>query len=253
MGLFDLPAPILDAIDGVFAAALPPAARLVLWGVVAGWVTMLLYRSLSNQERIKELKQAQKRQQAAITAFDGEFDELLPLIRNTLSLGFRQLGLAIGPALLATVPVLFLLAFVSGEFGYRLPEPGQAVALTATPEDAGLHWRPAGAATPAGESWTLKWPAEDSPVSLELGNGDLLRFPLQAAVPVIHTRRWWNTLFANPLGYIPDGAELERLDIGLAPQQFVGFGPGWVRGWMFTFFGVFLVASLAFKLLMRID
>ena len=67
---------------------------------------------------------------------DGEFDELMPLIMNTLKLGFRQLGLAIGPALLATIPVLFLIAWVAGQFGYQFPGEGEEISVTAIPETA---------------------------------------------------------------------------------------------------------------------
>ena len=108
MGLFDLPAPLFGAIDGLLAMALPAVIRLVIWGVLAGWLTMVVYRFLSNQEKIGELKTQQKVQQKNIAEFDGEFAGLLPLIRQTLALGFKQLGFALGPALLATVPILFI-------------------------------------------------------------------------------------------------------------------------------------------------
>ncbi len=124
MGLFDLPAPLFTTIDGVLGMALPPVARLVFWGILAGWLTMMVYRRLSNQEKIGELKAQQKGQQKKIAEFDGEFEELMPLIRHTLALGFKQLGLALGPALLSTVPVLFLIVWVAGAFGNEAPAAG---------------------------------------------------------------------------------------------------------------------------------
>jgi len=60
MGLFDLPAPLFSAFDGVLGMALPPVLRLVIWGILAGWLTMVVYRRLSNQEKIGELKAQQK-------------------------------------------------------------------------------------------------------------------------------------------------------------------------------------------------
>jgi len=253
MGLFDLPGPLFDAVDGVLGLALPPVFRLALWGVLAGWITMLAYRRLSNQERIKELKQEQKTQQAALAAFDGEFEEMWPLIREALSLGFKQLGLALGPALLATVPILFLVVWVSGQFGYDQPEPGQPVAITGTPPDAAVQWRPAEAAHATGDGWELAWPGAGSSVELLADGEKLLTLPTGQAVPVIHRKLWWNWLIANPIGYLPDGAALQQVDIALPPQQFLAFGPGWLRGWMFTFFSVFLVASLAFKFVLKVD
>lgn len=253
MGLFDLPAPLFDAVDGMLGLVLPPVVRLGLWGVLAGWVTMLAYRRLSNQDRIKELKQEQKTQQAALAAFDGEFEEMWPLIRGALSLGFRQLGLALGPALLATVPVLFLVVWVSGQFGYHQPQPGQPIAITSSPTDAPLEWRPAQAAQVSEGGWKLTWPDPGSSVEMLADGQALLRFPTDKAVPVIHRKLWWNWLVANPIGYLPDGGSLQQVNIALPPQQFLALGPGWVRGWMFTFFGVFLLASLAFKFILKVD
>src|SRR5690554_6043757 len=133
MGLFDLPAPVFSAIDGLFAMVMPAVLRLVIWGVVAGWLSMLLYRAFSDQRKIRELKAQNKDQQKLIAEFDGEFTQLMPLIRHSLALGFRQLGLALGPALLATVPVLFIIVWVSGEFGYTTPAAGAKVTVSTEP------------------------------------------------------------------------------------------------------------------------
>ena len=59
MGFFDLAAPFLGAIDGAIAFAFPPIIRLALWGIFAGWLTMVVYRRLSNQEKITLLKNKQ--------------------------------------------------------------------------------------------------------------------------------------------------------------------------------------------------
>ena len=60
MGLLDLPAPILGTIDGILAVALSPWLRLVIWGVLAGWLTMIVYRFFSDQEKIGTLKNTAK-------------------------------------------------------------------------------------------------------------------------------------------------------------------------------------------------
>lgn len=139
MALFDLPAPLFSLVDSLLALALPPVLRLALWAVLAGWLTMLLYRRFSNQEEIGALKAMQKTQQRSIAGFDGEFAELMPLIRHTLSLGFRQLGFALGPALLATVPVLFIVIWVAGEFAYVIPSAGSEVYLSIEPASSEIH------------------------------------------------------------------------------------------------------------------
>ena len=256
MGLFDLPAPLFDLIDGLFSGWLPSLLRLILWGILAGWLTMIVYRRLSNLERIQELKGEQKRLQREIADFDGEMSELMPLIRHTLGLGMRQLGLSLGPALLATFPILFLLVWVAGEFGYEQPDAGDPVTVEIASEEApepALAWNPTGAAKPVGDGWALDWPAENESVRLLQGSLTLLELPAAEPIPVIHQKRWWNILMANPIGYLPPDSNVERVSLRLPPQDVIGFGPPWMRGWMFSFFLSFLLASVAFKLILRID
>jgi hypothetical protein len=253
MGLFDLPAPLFSLIDGLLDSFLPIFIRLVLWGILAGWLTMIVYRRLSNQEKIGLLKAELKARQKLIAKLDGEFEELLPLIRKTLGTGFRQLGLALGPALLATIPVLFLVVWVAGQFGHGSPQAGEAVAFTATPSASTIEWQPADIASKTGNGWSVKWPAAGATVIMSSGERELLSIPLPENIPVIHKKQWWNLFMANPIGYLPADLETDVIEIGLPQQVSLPFGPDWMRGWMFSFFMSFLLASVAFKFILKID
>lgn len=258
MGLFDLPAPVFSAIDGMLESLIPPALRLVLWGIFAGWLTMLAYRLFSNQERIGEIKAEQKLKTTAIAEFDGEFMELLPIVRHALALGFRQLGLALGPALLASIPILFIVIWVAGEFAYQAPEPGSEVRVRAEPANSDIQWSsapetwiPDNANNEIG--WLIEWPSEGQPLTLSDGREAILELPLAHDVPIIHKKRWWNLLMANPIGYLPEGGVTDVVHIELPEQTIIGAGPDWVRGWMFSFFMALLLSSVGFKLLFRLD
>lgn len=253
MGFFDLPAPLLAMIDEVLAHGLPVLVRLILWGVLCGWLTMLVYRRLSRQEAIAELKAEQKVQQEAIAKFDGEFNELMPLIKRTFSLGFRQLGLAIGPALLATIPILFIVVWVATAFIYQAPEPGSSIDVTAEPSTANLLWSDNAAPTPIENGWKIRWPAEGESISLDDKGETLLALSATELHGVIHKHQWWNWLIANPAGYIPAESTTDSVNVELPTRQFLAFGPDWMRGSLFVFFSAFLLASIAFKFLMRIE
>ena len=256
MGLFDLPAPFFSFIDQLLGGFLPAVVRVVLWGVLAGWLTMVVYRRLSRQDKIQVLKAEQKKQQKIISDFDGEFEELFPVIRHTLGLGMRQLGLSLGPALLATIPILFLVVWVAGQFGYDQPVTGSAVNIDINPQEqeiSGFNWNPAGLARKTETGWELSWPSPEQAVALTHEGYTLLELPAEHTIPVIHKHRWWNWLMANPIGYLPDDAVPESIDIGLPEQQFLIFGPAWLRGWMFSFFFSFLLSSIGFKLALKID
>ena len=253
MGLFDLPAPLLAVVDQALAYALPPGLRLILWGVVCGWLTMIVYRRLSRQEAIAELKAKQKVQQQAIAGFDGEFNELMPLIRRTFSLGFRQLGLSIGPALLATIPILFIVAWVATAFVYTAPEAGISITVNAEPAATGLSWSNEANATSTENGWQLSWPAEEDSVALMQSGDSLLELSSSELHGVIHKRKWWNWLIGNPAGYLPEDASADIIRIELPTRQFLSFGPQWMRGSLFVFFSAFLAASIGFKFLLKIE
>ena len=256
MGLFDLPAPLFSAADSLLSPFLPAWIRLLSWGVLAGWLTMLVYRRLSNQERIRELKEEQKRQQKFISGFDGEFEDLFPVIRQTLALGVRQLGLSLGPALLATIPILFIIIWVAGEYGYGQPQSGQVIAVRVSPKPGDgnrLQWRSPASAREAESGWMLTWPPPGQSATLLQDGQPLFAVPFQEHIPVIHKKHWWNWLMANPVGYLPDDAVVDSVEIKLPQQRFVEFGPDWMRGWMFSFFLSFLLSSIGFKLAMKVD
>mgnify|MGYP001827080311 FL=1 len=258
MGLFDLPAPIFGVIDGILAMAMPPVLRLLIWGVFAGWLTMVVYRYISDQEKIGELKKQQRKQQKNITEFDGEFTELLPLIRHTLALGIRQLGLALGPALLATVPVLFVVIWVAGQFGYESPGAGSEVMITVEPADSDIHWSAVTEVRTSEDGWLINWPAQGQSLTLSEGTMDeerqsLLVLPLERNIPIIHKKKWWNLLMANPLGYLPEEGQTDVVHMDLPEMVIIGSGPGWIRGWMFSFFLSFLLSSFGFKFLLRLN
>ena len=258
MGLFDLPAPIFGVIDGILAMALPPVLRLVIWGIFAGWLTMVVYRYFSDQKKIGELKAQQKDQQKHIAEFDGEFAELMPLIRHTLALGFRQLGFALGPALLATVPVLFIVIWVAGEFGFETPSAGSEVLLTTEPVNSDIQWSSTAEVgireiTNKEGGWLVNWPPEGQYLTMSDEQQPLLVLPLEHGIPIIHKKRWWNLLMANPLGYLPQDGKTDVIHINLPEAVIIGSGPGWMRGWMFSFFLTFLLSSIGFKFLLRLD
>lgn len=253
MGFFDLPAPIFDLIDGALAVVMPSVLRLIIWGGFAGWLTMIVYRLLSNQEKIGTLKVLQKKQQKHIAEFDGKFSELLPLIRHTLSLGFRQLGFSLGPALLATVPVVFVVIWVAGEFGHVIPNAQSEVLLSIEPVSTDINWSPLSEVGVTEGGWVIKWPSQGQSITMQEGQQSLLVLPIERAIPVIHKKRWWNLLVANPLGYLPKDGRTDVVHIDLPEAVIIGSGPGWMRGWVFSFFMSFLLSSFGFKLLLRLD
>jgi len=251
-GIFDIPAPLLSWADTALGQALPDGARLALWAALAGAASMGLYWLTSPQQKLEEARREAARARRTLAAYDGAFDGLWPLMGRSLSTSFRHLGLALGPAILGSLPVLVLMGWMAGHYGYELPAAGDPVRVYEEPADGSLNWPP-GTEVHGNGPWTVVWPPADQAVPLADSTGKaMLTLPLTQPVPVKHKRVWWNMFFANPLGSLPDDAPVDLIGVRLRARVFVPFGPDWMRGWEAPFILIVLIASVAVKFLFRI-
>jgi hypothetical protein len=242
MGIFDLPAPLLAWLDGGLGLIAPPTLRLVLWGLIGGIGSMALYWLLSPQDQIAGAKRAAARARQALDAYEGEFADAWPLIRNLLRHALRQLGLVLWPALVASAPAICLLAWLSSTYEYSYPGAPDLVGIHTSPEQLQAALLP-----PA-----LGKRKPHIVVADQAGNV-VRTIPWRAPIPTIDKRHWWNFLIGNPAGYLPDDAIIERIQLDLQPNEYLPFGPEWLRAWYGVFFAALLASSLALKLWARID
>ena len=124
-GWLDLATPVLSWIDKILSILLPSTIRIVLWGVLASFASMLIYKWTSNQSRISELKSQSLEIRKKLNAFDGELGELWPLLGRNLSVAGRQLGLTLVPALIASLPVIVVLIWMASAFEASFPKDGE--------------------------------------------------------------------------------------------------------------------------------
>jgi hypothetical protein len=249
MGLLDLPAPLFAWLDGALGHFMPATARLVVWGIAAAILSMALYKTLSSQERITATKRKAAEARRALDAYDGEFAGAWPLIRETLRLALRQIGLVIGPAVAASVPVLCLIIWLSTAYGHSFPAPGSEPDIRTVPQQLQARWVDEG--DPSQESAA---PSQPPHVVVADAAGRIIGdFALSAPVSTLHKRVWWNALLGNPAGYLPDASTLDRIEIDLPRREYVPFGPSWLRGWETLFFTVLIAGSVAMKIGFRIE
>jgi hypothetical protein len=240
VGLLDLPAPLFAWLDGFFSSFASPTPRLVLWGVIGAVLSMGAYWLLSPQKRIARAKAEAIAARRALDAYDGEFAGAWPLIGRVLSPALRQLGLVTGPAVLASLPVLALLVWLSTAYGYAFPSDGD-IPVRTLPEAGAVRAQP------------VQVPTGHQVVVLDDAGNVVERIALSAPVPTIHKRQWWNALVGNPIGYLPDSSPLEWIELGLPQREYLTVGPVWMRAWYVVFLGVLLAASLAIKFAARIE
>ncbi|MGH1477702.1 MAG: hypothetical protein ACRBM6_03065 [Geminicoccales bacterium] len=245
MGVFDLPAPVFTWLDQMMSAVASPSLRLVVWGLVAAVLSMGLYWAFSSQGKIADIKVRALKARQDLNAHDGAFEEAWPMMRSMLGLSFRQLGLTTLPALLASIPVLALIVWLSTAYGYALPDGQSAINVQATPDtpvSAEVKETPGASST--------NYPR----LVITDGSGALISdIALSAPVPTIHKRQWWNRLFGNPLGYLPSEGAIEVIAIDLPEKEYLSVGPTWLRPWYVLFFTILVLGSLAIKMALRIE
>ena len=257
-GLLDLASPALAALDGLFAERLGLAAvwRIAFFALLGGLTSMLLFKWLSNQAELAALKAriAEAQAELARTATDGR--DLAKLIRRNLALSGRRLLLSLWPALVASIPVLFLLAFCSNQFGSASPAPGSRIFVTpqgVAESPADFAWRGVNAQWDARrQAWTFYYP-EPGHTAILLFN-DREQFAVPTAIParLVHKRRWWNRVLANPAGYVAEHAVVDSFLVDVPEQRIIDWGPGWMRGWLFAFLLFLLGFSVVIKVVWRI-
>lgn len=244
MGVFDVPAPAFAWLDGVLSELTAPTARLILWGALSGALSMALYWVFSRQGEIASIKQKAAEARRALDSYEGDFSGAWPIMRDMLRLSLRQIGLVTWPAVVASLPVLFVIVWLSNAYGYAWPAPNMEIPVRISPPQLHARWIEGESIQGGSKTPRIIVTDESDRVVGEVA--------MTAPVPVIHKREWWNSLFANPAGYLPDGSLLERIEVDLPRKQYIGFGPWWLRTWEALYFAVLIACSLAIKVGLRI-
>jgi hypothetical protein len=236
---------------------LPALPRILLYAAASGWLGMHLYRRFSDQAALRELRSKVQASQRALALHEGDFAQLQTLIRSNMLLSLRQVGLTLRPALLASLPLLFVMPWLSNRFAIEPPTPGTPVKICAEPAASAnlLHWRPAIAASAADDAcWHVATPDSGSQVELlDSGEIALLQLPQAYVSSVRHQYIWLNALIGNPAGYLPESSAVYAITLDLPSYEVVHLGPDWMRGWeCWYFFGV-IVVSIWLKLRWRLS
>lgn len=119
MSLLEAPFSFLSVLDQGLARGAPDFLRLMLWATLAAVLSMELYRLLSPQARVRALKIELNDAQREAQAFDGDFADGWPLITGMLRLALRRVWLVLPGTVLACLPLLVLVLWLSDAYAGR--------------------------------------------------------------------------------------------------------------------------------------
>ena len=210
---------------------------------------MGLYWLCSAQDKVETAKERAVIARRKMAGYQGtEFDEMMPLAKESLLASGRHFLIVLWPALLSSLPALAIIVWVSAQFSYTLPQPGSSL---------DIHTDPAvelvGLAALSDNIYTATYPEDNGAYSIVTINGEqLVTLPLSAPIPIVHKRQWWNSLIGNPNGYLADESTIEAIHFELPGIEYLSMGPGWIRGWEFSYFGLLIIISLGIKVAFRI-
>jgi hypothetical protein len=252
--VFGLALPAFAAVDRAMAGFLSPLPRLIVWGCLMSVLLMALYRLISPQRKLAVIKAGAAATRRQMAAFDGEFDQLMPLVRRSLTLSLQQIAWILGPALVASLPLISCLMWLYSAYSFRLPAPREAVVVAVSPTSEPVGAQPQNHLARSGDGWQLAWPQPGKTVTLlDRGGRTLARLSGAPGSDFVEPFQWWNRLIGNPAGFIPAGSPVQRLEFRLPALEVVSIGPAWVRGWETPFFLTLIIVSIVIKVVFRIE
>lgn len=255
MALFDLLAPVLSSIDKFIEPFTNSFIRISFWALVSALITTIVFKKLSNPKNISHLKTKLKAMQAELNQHDGEFSELKTLAIDTIKLSIKRMGLSFLPAMLASIPIVFVLTYLSNKYELAHPKDNEIVPIKITwenlKENNQISIIQNNKLLNSGNITSFSWQEKNTRL-VNLSDGqDIITIPFPIS-SIVHKKQWWNTLIGNPAGYLDEKSQVSSVEFSFKHQEIIYFGPEWVRGWLFIFFFMTLGFSIIFLFLFKI-
>ncbi len=234
--------PLFSKIDSAFASFLPPALRIVGWGLLGGVLSLLIYWGLSPQTMIARLKKQSAEFRAGMLNVDAELPEFMSLSMRSTWASLRLCAVVVLPALAAAIPVLVFAAWVSAAMGYMIPVGAE---LEASAQDCNI---PVSILLQSDAPLSADTVVSLSAEGIEIYSG----VPLSPPTPIIYKQRWWHLFVGSNVGYLDSRSTVDAVRLHLPEYEFLGFLPAWGRGWGGLYFVSVFVSALLTKFIFKI-
>lgn len=247
MGLFDLLLePLTWFSEVVRSLGGSDGLTVSLLGIISGVVSMLMYRRISPQQNLTQVGEDIHRVRAALVAYDGDMDGMLKLVRTAAGLSLKQLWLTGWPAVVSSLPVLFIAVPLSALFDFETPKSGDVVEMRVLPASASQRvstTNDLALARDAAGVLRFRWPENTTAVKLSLDDSGSISVSAQSICGGIDRFRLHNLLVGSANPSIAASSAVDHIEVSCPQRDLVGFGPEWLRAWWVTFFVTIVATS----------
>lgn len=237
-------------MDAWLAGVLGPAWRVILYGLLASTLSMLTYRILSPQQRLKSLKIATSEVRTALARSGDDMQAVLRLSGRNLKIATAILALTFGPAMLSSIPTLIMAVWVYALFHYAHPALGVPVSAATEPSGHRVEF------SVEDGVWVrrLPWQRPEDGVNIRVDGSTIFSGSLGSVGYLgLHVPFWLDDLDGLPTALLSPRAPVDAVVFRLPRLSLWPDLGGWAGHWEWTFFGAIALWSILLKSLLHIE
>lgn len=252
----------MSFIDAIFSPVLQPLVNLSpFWAIVVlalgiSFLSTLAYKYLTNQKKMKELKDQQKEFQSRMKELRSQPDKMMGVQKEAMKVNMEYMKMSFKPTLITMIPLLLLVGWMAGHLTYEPIYPQETYSVTAAFKegvtgsaelvvDSGTELlNEASQAITAGmATWNLRSTEGEHILNVKLGS------QTESKDVLVTTE----VRYAEPIKVVQH-SDIESIQINYKALKPLGTTSliGWYPGWLGLYFIFSLIGSLAFRKVLKI-
>lgn len=235
---------------------LSPFWAIVILAVGISFLSTIAYKYLTDQEKMKSLKERQKEFQKRTKELRSEPQKMMEVQKEAMKSNMEYMKMSFKPTLYTMLPLLLVIGWMASHLAYEPIFPQEAYSLTAffkagatgkaeIVPDAGTEVlnEVSQSITGGAVTWNLRGTEGEHSLAVKLGS-------LQESRTVLITKE---VRYAEPV-YVSKHSDIEKIQVNHKQLKPLGSMQifGWEPGWLGLYFIFSLVSSLAFRKLLKI-
>ena len=214
-GLINYLFPVFAFIDsGLVGIGITDGPRILMWGMASGIMAMLTYLIVSNQGKVRQQKvriREVRDKMSKIEEEGGDFNDVLKLSLEHLKAAFSLIGKVLGPSLLSSIPVLFILLYVNANYHYDYTSNKGLLEIEVFSGSHQIEIEPASLVIRDNKDKLFVALDSAAEVVSVMDSDREIRLPLNPPSALIHKKQWWNFIIGNEAGYLPAGGVVDKI------------------------------------------